>query len=459
MTKYKLEYIWLDGYTPVPNLRGKTQIKEFEKFPTLEQLPLWGFDGSSTLQAEGHNSDCVLKPVAVYPDGARTNGVLVMCEVMMPDGKTPHASNKRATILDDEGAWFGFEQEYFFYKDGRPLGFPIQRLSRHRRARTTPASATRMSATLPARWWTSISTSAWLPASTMRASTPKSPRASGNSRFSARVPSSAADEMWMARYLMLRLTEKYGVDIEFHCKPLGDTDWNGSGMHANFSTKYMREVGGKDYFEKLMEAFKTNRADHIAVYGPDNHLRLTGKHETASIDDVQLRHRRSRRLDPRAAQLRQQRLQGLSGRPSSELARRPLPDRFADPEDHRFRPGRQGGGGLRDQGHGLDGGPGRDIAFDTGPPYVSPPANSTSPATPPGLVFLCPLSAGSAGARVPCLESARSWQLVYQRNHVPFHATIPPVLVRRDWFDRGRNRHHARRPASAAGAVGRPRAV
>ena len=46
----------------------------------------------------------------------------------------------------------------------------------------------------------------------------------------------AADEMWMARYLLLRLTEKYGVDIDCHCKPLGDTDWNGSGMHANFST-------------------------------------------------------------------------------------------------------------------------------------------------------------------------------------------------------------------------------
>ncbi len=55
MTKYKLEYIWLDGYTPVPNLRGKTQIKEFDAFPTLEQLPLWGFDGSSTMQAEGHS--------------------------------------------------------------------------------------------------------------------------------------------------------------------------------------------------------------------------------------------------------------------------------------------------------------------------------------------------------------------------------------------------------------------
>src|SRR5882757_2789819 len=72
MTKYKLEYIWLDGYTPVPNMRGKTQIKEFAAFPTLEQLPLWGFDGSSTMQAEGRSSDCVLKPVPVYPDGART---------------------------------------------------------------------------------------------------------------------------------------------------------------------------------------------------------------------------------------------------------------------------------------------------------------------------------------------------------------------------------------------------
>ena len=70
MTKFKLEYIWLDGYKPVANLRGKTQIKEFDAFPALEQLPLWGFDGSSTMQAEGHSSDCVLKPVAVYPDAA-----------------------------------------------------------------------------------------------------------------------------------------------------------------------------------------------------------------------------------------------------------------------------------------------------------------------------------------------------------------------------------------------------
>ena len=123
MAKYKLDYIWLDGYTPVPNLRTKNTMKEFDSFPTLEDLPLWGFDGSSTLQADGGDSDCVLKPVAVYPDKTCENGVLVMCEVMLPDG-TPHPSNARATISDDPDTWFGFEQEYFFVEDGEIYGFP-----------------------------------------------------------------------------------------------------------------------------------------------------------------------------------------------------------------------------------------------------------------------------------------------------------------------------------------------
>ena len=79
MPKFKLEYIWLDGYTPVPNLRSKTQLKDFDSFPTLEQLPNWGFDGSSTQQAEGRSSVCVLKPVSLFPDASRNNGALVMC--------------------------------------------------------------------------------------------------------------------------------------------------------------------------------------------------------------------------------------------------------------------------------------------------------------------------------------------------------------------------------------------
>jgi glutamine synthetase len=282
MTKYKLEYIWLDGYTPVPNLRGKTQIKEFDSFPSLEDLPLWGFDGSSTQQAEGHSSDCVLKPVRVFPDSERINGVLVMCEVMMPDGVTPHPSNKRATILDDEGAWFGFEQEYFLYKDGRPLGFPAEGYPAPQGPYYTGVGYKNVGAVAReiVEKHLDICLHAGINHEGINAEVAK-----GQWEFQVFGKGSkrAADEMWMARYLLLRLTEKYGIDVEWHCKPLGDTDWNGSGMHANFSTTYLREVGGEEYFLALMKQFEKNREDHIAVYGPDNHMRLTGKHETASI--------------------------------------------------------------------------------------------------------------------------------------------------------------------------------
>ena len=284
MTKYKLEYIWLDGYTPTPNLRGKTQIKEFAAFPTLEQLPLWGFDGSSTQQAEGHSSDCVLKPVAVFPDGARTNGALVMCEVMMPDGKTPHPSNKRATILDDPGAWFGFEQEYFFYKDGRPLGFPASGYPAPQGPYYTGVGFSNVGdvARKIVEEHLDLCLFAGINHEGINAEVAK-----GQWEFQifGKGSKNAADQVWVARYLLMRLCEKYGVDVNWHCKPLGvDVDWNGSGMHSNFSTTYMREVGGKEYFETLMAAFDKYKNEHIAVYGPDNHLRLTGLHETQSID-------------------------------------------------------------------------------------------------------------------------------------------------------------------------------
>ncbi|MDB5522174.1 MAG: glnII [Tardiphaga sp.] len=243
MTKYKLEYIWLDGYTPTPNLRGKTQIKEFDAFPTLDQLPLWGFDGSSTMQAEGRSSDCVLKPVAIYPDATRVNGALVMCEVMMPDGVTPHPTNKRATILDDEGAWFGFEQEYFFYQDGRPLGFPDAGFPAPQGPYYTGVGYSNVGsiARQIVEEHLDLCLAAGINHEGINAEVAK-----GQWEFQifGKGSKKAADEMWMARYLLQRLTEKYEIDIEYHCKPLGDTDWNGSGMHANFSSTYLREVGG-----------------------------------------------------------------------------------------------------------------------------------------------------------------------------------------------------------------------
>jgi glutamine synthetase len=284
MAKYKLEYIWLDGYEPVRNLRGKTQIKEYDSFPTLEQLPLWGFDGSSTLQAEGKSSDCVLKPVAVYPDSTRKNGVLVMCEVMMPDGVTPHPSNDRATILDDEGTWFGFEQEYFLYQDGRPLGFPENGYPAPQGTYYTGVGYKNVGdiARQIVEEHLDLCLDAGINHEGINAEVAK-----GQWEFQifGKGSKKAADEIWMARYLLERVCEKYAVDIEYHCKPLGkDLDWNGSGMHANFSTTYMREIGGKEYFEALMAAFDKYKDEHIAVYGPDNHLRLTGLHETQSID-------------------------------------------------------------------------------------------------------------------------------------------------------------------------------
>ena len=112
MGKSKLEYIWLDGYTPTQNMRSKTKVVE-EFSGKLEDCPIWAFDGSSTKQAEGNSSDCLLKPVAIFPDPERVNGFLVMTEVLNADS-SPHDSNARAQIDDDDNDfWFGFEQEYF----------------------------------------------------------------------------------------------------------------------------------------------------------------------------------------------------------------------------------------------------------------------------------------------------------------------------------------------------------
>ncbi len=285
MAKYKLEYIWLDGYEPVPNLRGKTQVKEFSSFPKLEELPMWGFDGSSTRQAEGKNSDCMLKPVAVFPDSTKKNGVLVMCEVMNPDGVTPHPSNSRAGILDDPGAWFGFEQEYFLYQDGAPLGFPPGGNFPPPQGEYYTGVGFKNVGDI-AREIVDTHLDLCLDAGINHEGI-NAEVAKGQWEFQifGKGSKRAADEMWIARYLLIRLCEKYGVDVNFHCKPLGkDVDWNGSGMHANFSTEHMRTVGGKEYFEALMGAFDKYKNEHIAVYGPDNHLRLTGLHETQSID-------------------------------------------------------------------------------------------------------------------------------------------------------------------------------
>ena len=116
------EYIWIDGYQPTANLRSKTKVMD-KPVTDVSQIPSWGFDGSSTQQADGNDSDCMLMPVAFYKDPIRGgDNILVMCEVMNADG-TPHVSNFRSKLnvlsdkCEDQDAWFGIEQEYTFMQN------------------------------------------------------------------------------------------------------------------------------------------------------------------------------------------------------------------------------------------------------------------------------------------------------------------------------------------------------
>lgn len=280
MAKYKLEYIWLDGYFPEPNLRGKTKIVDSAP-SSVDDCPEWGFDGSSTLQADGSDSDCILKPVRLYPDAGRNNAFIVLCEVYLPSGD-PHPTNFRAKVLEDPTTWIGLEQEYFMMQDGRPLGFPEFGYPNPQGKYYTGVGYDHVGdiARQIADEHLELCLAAGINHEGINAEVAK-----GQWEFQvfAKGSKTAADDVWVARYLLMRLTEKYGITIELHCKPLSG-DWNGSGMHCNFSTEFMRETGGKDYFLKLMDAFEKNRDEHIAAYGPDNHLRLTGLHETQSID-------------------------------------------------------------------------------------------------------------------------------------------------------------------------------
>jgi len=219
--------------------------------------------------------------VALYPDASRKDAFIVLSEVMHPDG-TPHSTNMRATSPDDPDVWFGFEQEYFLYKDGRPLGFPKEGYPGPQGPYYCGVGYKYMGslARTIVEEHLELCLAAGINHEGINAEVAK-----GQWEFQifGKGSHKAADDMWTARYLMMRLCEKYEVDVMWHCKPIKG-DWNGSGMHTNFSTKHIREVGGKEYFEALMTAFDKNKEAHIAVYGPDNHMRLTGHHETQSID-------------------------------------------------------------------------------------------------------------------------------------------------------------------------------
>jgi len=277
---YRAEYIWIDGHEPLPYIRSKTRVLDDD----VAEMPIWGFDGSSTNQAPGENSDCVLKPVYECPDPIRGgNDKLVLCEVLVPDTMEPHSTNTRATCVEvyekfkDQEPLFGIEQEYTFFEAGRPLGWPIEGYPAPQGPYYCGVGAIEISGREIVEAHTTACIEAGLAISGTNAEVML-----GQWEFQIGPVDTVrvADEIWVARYLLYRIAEDFGVDASVDAKPIKG-DWNGAGAHTNFSTNKMRKS-----YDAIITACEALGAEgkpeeHIANYGVGTEERLTGLHETA----------------------------------------------------------------------------------------------------------------------------------------------------------------------------------
>jgi len=273
---YKAEYIWIDGTEPTAKLRSKTKILD-----DGADLPIWGFDGSSTNQAPGEQSDCVLQPVFNTPDPIRGgDDKLVVCEVMDID-MTPHPSNTRAPLravaekYADQEPWFGIEQEYTFLKDGRPYGFPLGGYPAPQGGYYCGVGADEIYGRDVVEAHLEVCLEAGLSISGINAEV-----MIGQWEFQVGPlgPLAVGDQLWLARWLLYRIGEEFDVTATLDPKPVAG-DWNGAGAHTNFSTNAMRE--GYDAIIAACDALGERPAEHVKVYGAGIENRLTGLHETA----------------------------------------------------------------------------------------------------------------------------------------------------------------------------------
>ena len=281
--KVKLEYVWLDGYKPEPNLRSKVKIVEYESIKGKRDewnFPMWNFDGSSTNQADTGNSDRLLKPVRHYMTDSQ-NTIYVLCEVLNSDGK-PHETNQRAKLGEEqEDLWFGFEQEYFIREEinGTMLG--------HKRniLKGQGEYYCGVGHNVVGRDFVEEHLDMCLKHGINITGT-NAEVALGQWEYQvfSKGKLKGGDDLWMSRYFLDKISEKYGYHIDLHPKPLTHGEWNGSGLHTNFSNDKMRNEGGYEYFLAIFNSFGSRHEDHIKAYGSNNNMRLTGEYETQSID-------------------------------------------------------------------------------------------------------------------------------------------------------------------------------
>nr|ADX97445.1 glutamine synthetase II [Dixoniella grisea] len=279
------EYVFIDGYN-----RLRSKARTLNKIPSKpEDLPLWNFDGSSTNQAPGNDSEVILKPRAIFKDPFRGgNNILVMCDNYTPAGE-PLPSNSRyacAKVMEQAmhlEPWFGIEQEYFLtnLKTGRPLGFPEMGLPEPQAMYYCGVGADVVFGREIVEKHYRACIYAGIKISGINGEV-----APGQWEFQVgpAVGMEGGDQIWMGRYLLERIAEIHGCGVDYSPKPVKG-DWNGSGAHTNFSTKPMREEGGyKNAIIPAIEKLATKHKLHIMAYGAGNEERLTGKHETASIE-------------------------------------------------------------------------------------------------------------------------------------------------------------------------------
>lgn len=292
------EYVWIDVDG---GCRSKTKvIPQSVVALKPEKLPEWNFDGSSTGQAPGEDSEVILKPAAVFRDPFRGNPhILVLCDCYTPQGEAIPSNTRapaKATFDKDLSAepWFGIEQEYTLFKDGHPLGWP-KASARAFGGPTVQIGFPGPQGPYYCSAGADVSFGREIVEAHLKACLFAGIKVSGVNaevmpgqweyQVGPCTGIESGDHVWMSRYIMNRVCETYDVIVSYEPKPIPG-DWNGAGCHTNYSTKAMREVDGalETHIIPAIEALGRKHAEHIAVYGTGNELRLTGKHETASID-------------------------------------------------------------------------------------------------------------------------------------------------------------------------------
>ena len=282
----QVEYVWIGG--DGSDLRSKT--KTMKNPASIADIPVWNFDGSSTKQASGDDSEVLLRPVKMVPDPFRRGkNKIVLCECLRPD-MTPVENNTRAGAMKifskdkvvAEAPWYGIEQEYtLFHTDKRtPLGWPVGGYPGPQGPYYCGVGVESAFGRYIAECHYRACLYAGIMISGINAEVMP-----GQWEFQIGPCEGvdSGDSLILSRYLMLRVCEDFGVYVSFDPKPI-EGDWNGAGCHTNYSTKSMRSDGGFAHIMTAVKAMEKRHAEHIKEYGAGNERRLTGIHETAAMD-------------------------------------------------------------------------------------------------------------------------------------------------------------------------------